>query len=73
MKQKIIDWYNGRPPTKEERLTEFRQSSGIPSKPQQEYHWTALVVRWAVKEYKWIVGTAVAIGGLYVAYLALKK
>ncbi len=73
MKQKIMDWYNGRPPSNEERLAEMiRLKSGFPAKQLQKYHWTAKVARWAVKEYKWIVWVILtsiaAFAGAYAAF-----
>ena len=74
VKQKIMDWYGGRPPTKEERLAEMiRHKSGFSARQLQQYHWTAKVARWAVKEYKWIAWVILtSIAAFVGAYAAFK-
>ena len=73
-KEKIKRWYDGKPLNPKERLAnEIAVQSGHPPRNKPKRHWTAYIARWAVKEYKWIVGvilTALSVG--IAAYLALK-
>lgn len=66
----IKRWYDG-----EAKMTEGYSGTGIvimPA-PYTEYHWTARIARTIVQFYlshwQWIWGTAIALLGIYVAYL----
>ncbi|KRG70440.1 hypothetical protein [Pseudoxanthomonas dokdonensis] len=68
----IERWYKG-----EIKETGGYQAPGILLLPKRhvEYHWTARVARTLVafylKHWQWIWGSAIALLGIYVAYLAV--
>lgn len=74
MLNKIIEWYNGK-----DVITKYdNEGHSVIIMPSihTEYHWTAKCAREVVKFYlnhwQWVIGTVLAIAGLYVAILQLR-
>lgn len=64
--QKISRWWYGDPEYLEYEKWGWPINVVKPT-PLQRYHWTALIVRWAVEEYKWIMTTIILALSVYAA------
>lgn len=69
MKVRIKSWYEGEfvPRQNDPNSALFFLNGG-----QAKRHWTATFIHWAIvfwlREWKWVIGTALAIIGVFIAY-----